>query len=142
MSARTRLRGQPVLALVLVLGGWVALRAAFWESPFADAVARLPGLIASPEPAGRLVAEAIDALLPSAPRPPGDAAAQDLRLPVAQEPAVQLAEPALAMPAFEQSDRLRPVLAPAGPTAPVPQRLAAAHTMLMLSGLSAIPLPA
>ena len=36
MSPRSSTRGVPLLALVLLLGGWVALRAAIWESPFPE----------------------------------------------------------------------------------------------------------
>lgn len=34
MSARSSVRGVPLASLILLLGGWVALRAAVWESPF------------------------------------------------------------------------------------------------------------
>ncbi len=36
MSARSSMRGVPLVSLVLLLGGWVALRAAVWESPFPE----------------------------------------------------------------------------------------------------------
>lgn len=40
MSAGTRYRGQPLLVLVALLGGWVALRILLWEAPFAAQPAR------------------------------------------------------------------------------------------------------
>ena len=47
MSA-IRYRGQPLASLGLLLAGWIALRAAVWEPPFA-----LPGRFEAPGPAER-----------------------------------------------------------------------------------------
>ena len=46
-GARVGIRGQPLLVLMALLGGWVALRAALWQSPFpplldAHAIAGIP----------------------------------------------------------------------------------------------------
>ncbi|MEL1249428.1 hypothetical protein [Aurantiacibacter gilvus] len=49
MSARTSTRGVPLLTLVLLLGGWVALRATVWESPFPQ-VLPLPSAPFAEEP--------------------------------------------------------------------------------------------
>lgn len=35
MSARTRMAGRPLVAVMAVLSGWVAIRASVWEPPFA-----------------------------------------------------------------------------------------------------------
>lgn len=38
MTVSARHRGQPLLTLLVLLGGWIALRAVLWQSPFARAV--------------------------------------------------------------------------------------------------------
>ncbi len=45
-AAGTGRRGWPLLSLAIVLGGWVVLRAAMWETPFASAIA--PSLAEAP----------------------------------------------------------------------------------------------
>lgn len=77
---RLRPRGSPLLTLVLVLGGWVVLRAATWQDPFAPVSGTAPsGPTPFPAPAPRSVA---DPFVPAALASPGAAAgAQAPRLP-------------------------------------------------------------
>lgn len=134
MTVRTR-RGQPLVALALLLGGWIAVRAAVWEPPH---------LHAKPEAAPPL-AEAMQGPRESAPPAPGSATS----------PA-----PAAALwPAILPSAGPAPIdqrLAPAPDALPLPPqvigpppnagaaltpRVAAGHQMLWLAGVSQLPLP-
>jgi len=146
MSARTRLRGEPVLVLALLLGGWVGLRVAFWESPFPQAAVTLPeALLAKTVP--------LDGPAPAEPENTGGGA---------RPAASQAAEQAPTTPVPVQVDPLAPAPAPALPEAlrpqpvpfvapspmpsapsapPITQRLAAAHNMVMMAGLSGVSLP-
>ena len=72
MSALRR-RGQPLASLALVLAGWIGVRAAVWEPPFAlievPYAAEFPGSVRGPSPtSGAIahgVAEPVPAALPS-----------------------------------------------------------------------------
>lgn len=144
MTAQAKPRGQPVLVLALVLGGWVALRVALWETPFARAVMRLPEtLLVSAAPAEKIVPLIAD-IAPVLGRLSGQQSdapptAVDTPLPLTIDPA---APPAI----IDLPDPLRPQLVPFAPDGPVPakplpQRLAAAHSMLYMAGLSGVSLP-
>jgi len=43
MNAGASFRGQPLLMLLALLGGWVALRIVLWMPPFADPAGAAPG---------------------------------------------------------------------------------------------------
>lgn len=121
--SRTR-RGQPVLALVLVLSCWVSVRAALWTSPEAPPQELAHG-IAAPTAPGKAKPEA--AFVEAAPIATGAATT------------VRPAEPALPARAPQM-----PVLAAPAPTiekAATPPRIAGGHQMLYLAGLSVVPLP-
>ncbi len=122
-------RGQPVLVLVLVLGGWSLLRAATWvsqEAPVADLV--MPAqVVAAPQAAS-------PAHGPAA----ADRRPQDL-LPNPQWPV-------LRQPALREPDSA-PSALPALPELPEPAsasspRMAAGHALLMAAGFGAMQLPA
>ncbi|MBS1240249.1 MAG: hypothetical protein H6R45_955, partial [Proteobacteria bacterium] len=140
MTARARLRGQPVVVLAMLLGGWVALRAALWESPFIEAALELPrALLASTESAeradgGMARAEAMLARPEDAPKPESWPVLSE---PLGAESAAGPGAPAV----ITLPDPLRPALVPFTPAAPLPQRLAVAHNMLLMAGLSSLPLP-
>jgi hypothetical protein len=146
MRSHTRLRGEPALALALLLGGWVGLRVAFWESPFPPAKVDLPEAL--------LVSAAqFDGPLPAAPkRGRAGAAAGPSAQPVEQAPTmpgpvpVQV-DPAAPSPAPVLPEALHPqpvpfvAPSPAPSAPPLTQRLAAAHNMVLMAGLSGVPLP-
>lgn len=143
MSRAVR-RGQPLAALVLVLFGWVAVRAAIWE-PLAvalDVGGSPPGLLAehSPPVIKALPRSKAGAAVVFAPRDPAPAAmASEAREARTEWPVVTplapLAAPApLAMPAIPDA---------AGPrAAPLSPRVAAGHQMLWLAAMAQLPLPA
>lgn len=137
----TRRRGQPLAILGLILVGWVGVRAAVWEPPFA-----LPGLIKAPR-----LAETAQAIA----RP----STADLETSAEREQAVTvlpdtgLAHPVVAVaalvapPAIARLQPLLPLasgayqtLAPTPPPALAPH-LAAAHQLLYLAALGQLPLP-
>ena len=142
MSA-TRRRGQPLAMLGLVLAGWVGVRAAVWEPPFA-----LPGLVEMP----RLTQAAQAIARPS----PADAtifgerghafASAGLPKALGARPVVA-ATVSLARLATTNPEPPLPLaasayqpLAPTPPMALAPQ-VAAAHQLLYLAGLGQLPLP-
>ena len=142
MSA-TRRRGQPLAMLGLVLAGWVGVRAAVWEPPFA-----LPGLVEMP----RLTQAAQAIARPS----PADAtifgerghafASAGLPKALGARPVVA-ATVSLARLATTNPEPPLPLaasayqpLAPTPPMALAPQ-VAAAHQLLYLAALGQLPLP-
>ncbi len=136
MSARRHTRGQPVVMLVLVLGGWIALRAATWESPFTH-----------PAPAVAVASASSSQVPPgvTARRESGPAAsvAAGFKAPPA---ALPLPAPLPFTPPASAAVSLPPDLPKSqsvpAPLAPqLPPKLAAAHNFMLLSGLSSIPLP-
>jgi len=151
MSPQARWRGQPVLVLALLLGGWVAVRTVLWETPFPQTIQRLPeALLAGvgPGPASVPRAQAKAPAMFYPPALPASGPAPVLLPPVL--PAVT-PPPAPALP--DLPDPLRPRLVPFVPSPPPPpaspqasapmqQRVVTAHNLLFLSGLSALPIPA
>ena len=140
MSA-TRRRGQPLAMLGLVLAGWVGVRAALWEPPFA-----LPGVVATP----RLTQTAQAIANPS---PTGESMfaahdQSDAAVPGASSPhrVVAMIAP-VARPAIAGSQPLLPLASsPYQPLAPIQPpvlapHLAAAHQLLYLAALGQLPLP-
>ena len=143
MSALRR-RGQPLASLALVLAGWVGVRAAVWEPPFA-----LPGRVGSITTAERAAPRASLAQPAADPvrdpgkfwSPPAMQLAEIAPSPVlaaTREPVMPLAraapEPRALAPLPEPLPD--PVAIPA--TAP---RIAAAHQLLYLAALGRLPLP-
>jgi len=130
MNGATRgLRGKPVRALLLVLGGWVVLRAALWPSPIPLPV--LPQQ--TQQDAGR------SAVLPPIP-------VAETALP--PPPAWQLA-PVRPLPETPLSQRVErqywqgpaaTMSATASPARPVPARHVVGHNLLLVAGLSQMPL--
>ena len=143
MSALRR-RGQPLASLALVLAGWVGVRAAVWEPPFA-----MPGRVGSIATAERAAPRASLAQPAADPvrdpgkfwSPPAMQLAEIAPSPVpaaTREPVMPLAraapEPLALAPLPEPLPD--PVAIPA--TAP---RVAAAHQLLYLAALGRLPLP-
>ena len=132
MSAQTR-RGQPLIALALVLTSWVGFRAAVWDWPVA---AQTPAALAVPTAA----AVAAQNTLPQA-RVLDAAAARETQVwrqwaPIASQ-ANDLVEPALPRPL--------PLVPPAQPAPQIASdtpRIAAGHQLLWLAGVSGLALPA
>lgn len=135
MTGRTR-RGQPLVALGLILASWVGVRAAVWEAPRFEAAPAKPALVAAP---------ALPGSLPVTIAEPG----ADKIDPVATDWPVLMARPD-AGPAPIDVPRAEParphLIAPppveAVPAAqPLPPRIAAGHQLLWLAGVSQLPLP-
>lgn len=142
MSA-TRRRGQPLAMLGLVLAGWIGVRAAVWEPPFA-----LPGLVQTPrlaEPAQAIARSFQAEATPYVERGPAFAHPVLPKAPTGR-PALS-AIPSLARLAPANPDPLLPLAGSAyQPLAPTPQtalasQVAAAHQLLYLAALGQLPLP-
>jgi hypothetical protein len=133
IGARTY-RGQPLVALCLILGGWVAMRAMVFDAaafaPIEHAV-ELGGSMAGKDELPRPVARTAGALV---------------------APASQRADaaPAPALPAWNREPvpaQPRSAIHPAASTNALPDPLVAAHTssghlMMWLSAMAQLPLPA
>lgn len=126
-----RKRGQPVVMLALVLGGWSLLRAATWVSPLALPTVAMPQVaVTSPQAAPQAAKPAAPALRN---RPDqGAASSVAAPMPVAPwqmlrppPPPVELLAPAVAAPAPRTTS----------------QRMAAGHAMLMAAGFARMELP-
>ncbi len=150
-------RGQPLLALVLLLGGWVSARAMMFdpaalpppllrERPAAalaapDEAVRTPGtaqMTPLPEESPPW-AEAQTQPSPDTVSPDAETAAPPLhraRGAPASAPALPLHEPASRAPA----QRFAPP-PPAPAFAPVPTRIAAGHQLLWMAALARVPVP-
>ena len=147
MSRAVR-RGQPLAALVLVLFGWVAVRAAIW-APLAaelDAVGSPPGLLAEQSPPvikapPRSKAGAAVVFAPRDPAPtPMASKAREAR---AGWPVVTPLAPPFAPLAAPAPLAIPPIRDAAGPrAAPLSPRVAAGHQMLWLAAMAQLPLPA
>ncbi|MDE2404095.1 MAG: hypothetical protein KGM17_05190 [Sphingomonadales bacterium] len=145
----TRRRGQPLLALALMLGGWVGLRVATWEplarpllaraapariaaGPAASAVEPIPGLAGAP---------AVPPSHPKARPAPG------IRLPAAgvapASPVVSVAPPpppvAIAPPVPLAS--AMPATPATSPPAAFPPLRRVAHALLWMAAVADLPLP-
>ena len=140
MSALRR-RGQPLASLALVLAGWVGVRAAVWEPPFA--LPKPGALVERAAPfAGLPPPEAHPAR--SAPNIGSSRARQ--ALVVATPPVLVTArEPVMPLThAVPEPLALAPVAEPLPEFAAVPAtapRIAAAHQLLYLAALGRLPLP-
>jgi hypothetical protein len=154
IALRSR-RGQPLLALLLVLGGWVSARAVMWQPP-ADAPAVRIALemarMAQDEPVAEASAgSGEDARFTTPPAPYSPIPAGIVWRPLetsAQRP--QVAAPLLVLPKPSSSSGpwVRPTLplrpsATAGPSPPPGTRslLAAGHQLLWMAALSRTVMP-
>ena len=126
-------RGQPLVVLVLLLGGWVTARTIALEAESAGAAPALPTMIAS-TPVG----------------PPPVASAQfagTVRVTSPDEPTVPYAAPAPVPPPLRHHpyavpvEPLRPALRSPALPAPVPVQVSAGHQLLWMAALSRMPLP-
>ena len=129
-----RRRGQPLLALVLLMTSWIGARAALWEDPVvkaAQSAARPASLPAALAPAVRRSAPApvgIDAHPPGQPVPRFDA-------PLPHSAVPQLPEPQLSpAPVTTSGATSTPAAAPLSP------RTAAGHQQLWLGAMAQVPL--
>ena len=137
----TRRRGQPLAMLGFVLAGWVGVRAAVWEPPFA-----LPAPFATQSsPATELTAdngaESARAASPLA-RPEPAEFAPPRPLATKAEPPLPLAggaREALSPTPFAPVEHRPEAVAVA--VAATPPRVAAAHQLLYLAALGRLPLP-
>ena len=132
MSARApsprRLRGQPVIMLVGLVGLWSLLRVATWASPIPESVPAIPDALADGLGIAAQGSESPQAAPQAVPAPThrGGGFADPAGWQAAPLPA------GLASP----PDQL-----PATVVRPVPQRVAAGHAMLMAAGFSQMELP-
>jgi hypothetical protein len=132
-------RGQPLVVLVVLLGGWIAMRAALWQSPF-------------PPPAGaRLlggVAHGLARVGTAAPRPASGAHRADLRLPWTPRAVVPGAHDApdaapLPPPWQATAPAVAPPLQPpqAAAEGPPPETRIVGQQLLLVAAFSHIQLP-
>lgn len=117
-------RGQPLVALVLILVGWVGVRSALWASSESQFTLRqeqesvlAPGPFPRPRPVGPTAYDAPDQ--PAAPSPAAS-----------REPPLK---PRLIVPLSPEKRPMTQI------HAGVPPRIAAAHQLLFLAGVSALP---
>lgn len=145
MSALRR-RGQPLAVLGFVLAGWIGVRAAVWEPPFA-----LPGLVEAPHAAGRPLAARKAPPTPAAIMESVAVSTRTAR-PSARSDPENFGQPRPYLvtpePALPLAGGAREPLAPQVPLGPVPERtaavtphVAAAHQLLYLAALGRLPLP-
>jgi len=126
----SRLRGQPLLVLVVMLAGWGMLRAATWSSPLpeeeivAPRVAADLGVPESAQESGPGLPVAADSPAPGTPNAPSD-----------WQPA--------PLPPTPLLPEIQPSVAPLAQAAPqaVPPRLAAGHAMMMAAGFAQMRVP-
>ncbi|WP_374529903.1 hypothetical protein [Novosphingobium sp.] len=130
-------RGQPLVALVLLLGGWVGVRAAILDSEPHAAGGAAPELAAAPALTPPVQAEPAIAQAAA----PAAEAVNWPALPQAPAASAGLAEPALMPPPPMQSVPVRETAATPAADAPTPPRISGGHQMLWMAGLSMLPLP-
>jgi hypothetical protein len=137
MTARPAERGQPLVMLGVLLGGWIVLRTALWQSPFAELVP----FAAPARPDAPVFATLHDGFTP-----PGAAplASMPMAGPV-QVLAGPVVPPLLAEIADFGPGELTPSAAPvpAAPEPPkaMPLRTAAGHSLMLMAGFSNLELP-
>lgn len=135
MTPAASYRGQPLVVLGLLIGGWVAGRMIVLE---AEGGASVP---AKPVASARVRKE----------RVPSPQFAAPVRPPLTAETVVPYAAPAallplrapavLIPPAMRTLEPMRPAPLPAPPPAPVPVQVSAGHQLLWMAALSRVPLP-
>lgn len=132
MREATAFRGQPVLLLLALLCGWGALRAAFWQNPFAPVQG--PGWLGAEAEAAPLEAR----VRVAAHRPEAAAPLQAMRqVPV---PALPAPPDLAAMAAVDAVAGMDEPVAEPPPQVP-PSTVIAGANLLFAAGLSQIPLP-
>jgi hypothetical protein len=148
MKSTVSYRGQPLVAFLLLLGGWVAVRAMVWDGagglplprerigPVRQAEARVPAAPAASSPA--IVDAASLSTSPASLAPPQFAWPDG---PFPPHPA----SPAMApMPRWSPAPPLPPAASrsprPSAMAAPAPTHLIAGHQLLWMAALSNLPL--
>lgn len=145
MIIESRSRGQPLLALVLVIGGWIGVRALAWDQALraeeAVGIPVVPGLTPPPEAPSAAARQA--AMLPHAPT-------GRMTFAASPEPAAIALLPPTVMPVAPQVE-VAPM--PVSPAVPVPEAApaqatasgriagAAGHHALWLAATALMPLP-
>ncbi|MEQ1540811.1 MAG: hypothetical protein ABL926_01015 [Novosphingobium sp.] len=149
-------RGQPVVALVLLLSLWVGARSMVWAASGPDRAE--PGTAASlaltggigPASSARTQPDASPAgALPHAPQtaPPADAGPAAALVPVAPpvwpdaQAGLEARPLAPAVPDPALAGGVTPVPVSPPPTAAVPPRIAGGHQLLWMAALSQLPMP-
>ena len=135
-----RRRGQPLLALILLMTSWIGARAAMWEDPVVTTAAPSQSAAgpasrqSAPAPAVRRSAPATaPASAGPAARPPGQAVPRfDAPLPQGAVP--QLPEPQFSPPPASPPGTAAPAAAP-----PLSPRVAAGHQQLWLGAMALMP---
>ena len=129
-----RRRGQPLLALVLLMTSWIGARAAMWEDPVVRPVAVQSATASAPkvvrQPA-QPTARSPESPAPSATlRPPGRA------MPRFDAPLPQTITPQLPPPQLSTPPVAVPNTIPRAAAAPMSPRIAAGQQQLWLSGMA------
>jgi hypothetical protein len=128
-------RGQPLLVLLILLGGWVGLRTVLWQSPFAQAIGPARAApVAIRTPALRRRSAVVQLPAP----PVEDANPWRFRLPAAPPPAWST-QP-LPAPDAWRGEAGSPTAGTGGPARLAPQ-VAAGHELMLLAAFSQVPLP-
>lgn len=151
MNLATSYRGQPLVALILLIGGWVAVRAILWDVGTPNLIAHAPSRFAAHAGEDARVAPPARAASAEAPSPvvPASPSASPMQhvdvSPVARVRAAPRPQPPIA-PAqrYLAPPLAKPVPSPAFspvPSAPVPAHISAAHQMLWMAALARLPLP-
>lgn len=129
LAARTRRRGQPLVALAALLAGWVGLRVAVWEEAMPFEV-QAGGQAALPAPAAPL---AVHVRSTPAPRLPHGDGAEPLAMPEGH----RFLDPPRHDPALPAA-----TVHPApGPAMEPDLHLLAGHQLLLMAGLGYLTLP-
>ena len=135
MTGGAKYRGQPLLVLLILLGGWVGLRMVLWQSPFAHAIGPArAAVVAVRTPA---LGHRSAVVQHSAP-PAADANTWPFHLPPAPPPAWST-QP-LPAPDAWRGGTGSPAAGTGGPARLAPQ-VAAGHELMLLAALSQVPLP-
>ena len=142
VSRPVRRRGEPLVVLAMLLGGWVAMRALLWEGvPLLPAVpldltARQQWAMARPaaEVARPVLAVIAAERRRTAPRLAPQAG--DALLVPAVPAALPLSDP----PLLAQAALQPPSIAPALPSRPLSTQVASAHALLWMAAVSQMPL--
>lgn len=128
-------RGQPLVALGLILGGWIAMRAMVFDAAaFTPQIASVAGPAIAP-PAVPVAGKAVAAVQPvAATATPAGSPGPALSAPVpAWSLAPAPAQPLRAIARARSSDPLPPMVVPVGTSA--------GHQFMFLSAMASMPLP-
>ncbi|MEJ5975251.1 hypothetical protein WG901_01285 [Novosphingobium sp. PS1R-30] len=134
MNSARSYRGQPLVALIALLGGWVVLRVIVWETSAPTSAVFETARPVIAVPASREPTQATPR--PSLPPPYAAQASRFVPPPAPPQPWSQQGK-VLQMPRAVRSSPM-----PREAVEPVPVRLSAAHQLLWMAALSQIPLPA